>query len=113
MLTDDLRFKALKHVQDNPQLTQRELAGLLGVSLGRTNYCLQALIEKGLLKAANFRNSKNKRAYMYKLTPSGLREKTALAVRFIKRKELERQALLGEIAELQRELEQQPAEEKA
>ncbi len=113
MLTDDLRFKALKHVQANPQLTQRELAGLLGVSLGRTNHCLQALIAKGLLKAANFRNSKNKRAYMYKLTPNGLREKTALTVRFIQRKEQERQALLREIADLQRDLDQQPVEEQA
>ena len=104
MLADDLRYHALKYVQANPQLTQRELAGLLGVSLGRTNYCLKALMDKGLLKAANFRNSNNKRAYMYKLTPSGLTEKTALAVGFIRRKEHERQQLLREIAELRDEL---------
>ena len=103
-LPDDLRYQALKHLQDNPGLTQRELAERLGVSLGRTNYCLRALIDKGLLKAANFRNSQNKRGYLYKLTPNGLQEKTAMALRFIQRKERERVELLREIDELQRDL---------
>lgn len=101
---DNLRYQALNRLQANPDLTQRELASQLGVSLGRVNYCLNALIDKGFLKAANFRNSRNKRAYLYKLTPSGMSEKTRLALRFIQRKEQERQDLLQEIEALRQDL---------
>lgn len=101
---DDLRFQVLRFLEQKPDMTQRELAAALGISVGRVNYCVQALIERGLVKAANFRNSRNKRAYLYKLTPQGLSEKAALAVRFLRRKEQERQALLQEIEALRAEI---------
>ncbi len=104
MRSEDLRFQVLRHLEQKPDMTQRELAAALGISLGRVNYCVQALIERGLVKAANFRNSRSKRAYLYKLTPRGLSEKAALALRFLRRKEQERQALLQEIEVLRAEL---------
>ncbi|EAR23491.1 MarR family EPS-associated transcriptional regulator [Nitrococcus mobilis] len=104
MRPEDLRFQVLRHLEQKPDMTQRELAATLGISLGRVNYCVQALIERGFVKAANFRNSRNKRAYLYKLTPNGLTEKAALALRFLRRKEQERQALLQEIEALRAEL---------
>ena len=73
--SDTIRLQLLRLLADNPQLTQRELAQALGVSLGATHYSLRALIDKGLVKAENFRNSQNKRAYAYLLTPKGLTEK--------------------------------------
>jgi EPS-associated MarR family transcriptional regulator len=85
-------------------MTQRELAAALGISVGRVNNCVHALIAKGLIKARNFRNNRNKRAYLYKLTPQGLAEKAALTLRFIRRKELERQTLLLEIEALRAEV---------
>ena len=86
MLTDEYRYKILKALEKNPEISQRDLAREIGVSLGRTNYCLKALIDVGLLKASNFRNSKNKLAYMYLLTPSGVKEKSAITERFLKAK---------------------------
>lgn len=103
MLNDEYRYKILKLVSDNPEISQRELAQQLGVSLGRVNYCLKALIEKGLLKASNFRNSKNKLAYMYLLTPHGIEEKAAITVRFLQHKVREYESLQSEIEELRRE----------
>jgi EPS-associated MarR family transcriptional regulator len=103
MLTDEYRYKILKLVSDNPEISQRELAQQLGVSLGRANYCLKALIEKGLLKASNFRNSKNKLAYMYLLTPHGIEEKAAITIRFLQHKMQEYEVLQSEIEELRRE----------
>ncbi len=75
MLTDEYRYKILKVLEKNPEISQRDLARELGVSLGRVNYCLKALINVGLLKVTNFRNSQNKLAYMYLLTPNGVKEK--------------------------------------
>ena len=95
MLTDEYRYKILKMIEAKPNITQRELARDLGVSLGRANFCLKALIEKGLLKATNFRNSQNKLAYMYLLTPHGLEEKSSITLRFLKAK-IKEYALLQE-----------------
>jgi EPS-associated MarR family transcriptional regulator len=103
MLTDEYRYKILKLVADNPKVSQRELAHQLGISLGKVNYCLKALIDKGLVKASNFRNSNNKLAYMYLLTPSGLEEKASITVRFLKWKMQEYATLQAEIEELRRE----------
>lgn len=103
MLTDEYRYKILKLVEQNPAISQRELAQQLGISLGKVNFCLKALIEKGLLKATNFRNNKNKLAYMYLLTPSGLEEKASITLRFLKYKLQEYQVLQEEIEELRRE----------
>ncbi len=82
MLTDEYRYKILKLLEVNPEISQRELAEQLGVSLGKANFCLKSLIEVGLLKVTNFKNSKNKSAYMYLLTPSGIEEKAKVTVTF-------------------------------
>lgn len=103
MLTDEYRYKILKMVENNPAISQRELASQLGISLGKVNFCLKALIEKGLLKATNFRNNKNKLAYMYLLTPSGIEEKASITLRFLKYKMHEYEVLQAEIEELRRE----------
>jgi EPS-associated MarR family transcriptional regulator len=103
MLTDEYRYKILKLVSDRPEISQRELAQKLGISLGKVNYCLKALIDKGLLKASNFRNSNNKLAYMYLLTPSGIEEKSAITLSFLKWKMQEYETLQAEIEELRRE----------
>lgn len=103
MLTDEYRYKILKLVESNPELSQRELAKALGVSLGKANFCLKALIDVGMVKATNFRNSKNKLAYMYLLTPHGIEEKARITMRFLKYKLKEREQLLQEIEQLRQE----------
>lgn len=103
MLTDEYRYKILKALEHNPEISQRDLARELGVSLGRTNFCLKALIDVGLLKVTNFRNSRNKLAYMYLLTPNGVKEKTLITERFLKLKMQEYKALEAEINMLRTE----------
>lgn len=103
MLTDEYRYKILKILEANPEISQRDLARELRISLGRVNFCLKALIEKGLLKASNFRNSQNKLAYMYLLTPRGIEEKTHITSQFLKIKMQEYQQLAAEIEALRRE----------
>jgi EPS-associated MarR family transcriptional regulator len=104
MLTDEYRYKILKLIETNPAISQRELAKELGISLGKTNFCMKALIEKGLLKASNFRNSKNKLAYIYFLTPKGIEEKASVMARFLKWKMHEYEMLQVEIEQLRGEL---------
>lgn len=104
MLTDEDRYKILKLIEANPEISQRQLAQQLGISLGKANYCLKALIEKGILKANNFRNNKNKRAYLYKLTPKGLEEKANVTARFLKKKMQEYEQLQYEIKQIRKEL---------
>lgn len=103
MLTDEYRYKIFKLVESHPEISQRELARELGISLGKANYCMKALIEKGLLKVGNFRNSKNKMAYIYKLTPKGIEEKSNVTVRFLKQKMTEYESLKSEIEFLRQE----------
>ena len=103
MLTDEYRYRILKLLEKDPTASQREIARELGVSLGRVNYCLQALIEKGLIKVNNFRQNEIKRAYLYYLTPKGVQEKTKVTVRFLKAKLDEYESLKREVALLQRE----------
>jgi EPS-associated MarR family transcriptional regulator len=103
MLTDEYRYKILKLVEVQPEISQRELSKTLGISLGKTNYCLKALIEKGSLKVSNFRNSKNKLAYMYLLTPAGIEEKSIMTLRFLKAKIKEHEILNAEIKILMQE----------
>jgi EPS-associated MarR family transcriptional regulator len=103
-MTEEAHYKILKLLEQNPQATQRELAGELGVSLGKINYCLKALIEKGHIKAENFRTSQNKAAYLYLLTPRGIKAKASISVQYLERKMAEYDALRNEIAELEREL---------
>ncbi len=104
MVTDEYRYKILKLIEVRPEISQRELADALGVSLGKVNYCIKALIDVGILKAINFRNSKNKLAYMYLLTPEGVEEKTKITLRFLKNKMLEYEKLQDEIAILSAEV---------
>lgn len=103
MLTDEYRYKILKLVEVKPEISQRELAAELGISLGKANFCLKALIKVGLLKATNFRNSKNKLAYMYLLTPNGIEEKSSITLRFLKSKIQEYESLQAEITLLMQE----------
>ncbi len=103
MLSDEYRYKILKRLEANPEISQRELAGELGISLGRVNFCVQALIEKGLIKARNFRNNKNKKGYAYLLTPRGIEEKARITVEFLKIKLAEHEALTREIKSLREE----------
>ena len=103
-IPEEIRLKLMRVLADNPDLTQRQLADALGVSLGATNYCLRALIDKGLVKASNFRNSRSKRAYSYLLTPAGITEKLRVTRAFLARKQAEHAAIQKEIEELRREL---------
>lgn len=104
MLTDEYRYKTLKELQQDPGLSQRELAKRLGISLGKANFCLKVLIEKGSIKADNFKNSANKTGYLYLLTPKGLEEKVILTQRFLQRKVAEYEALEQEIEQLRKEV---------
>jgi EPS-associated MarR family transcriptional regulator len=103
MESEEIRLRMLRIVSENPKVSQRELSELLGISLGKTNYCLQALVEKGLVKMNNFKSNKNKLAYAYLLTPGGIEEKALLTVRFLKKKMAEYEALKGEIEQLRRD----------
>ena len=94
----------MRILQENPDLTQRELAEKLGISVGGLNYCLKALMEKGLVKMKNFANSKNKFGYVYVLTPTGMAEKAAITHRFLQRKMNEYEALKAEIEALRSEV---------
>ncbi|MDO9521676.1 MAG: MarR family EPS-associated transcriptional regulator [Pseudohongiella sp.] len=106
MLTDDARYKILKRLETNPDISQRQLAEELGVSLGKVNFCLKALIEKGMIKARNFSKSEHKKGYLYVLTPAGIESKAALTRRFLSRKISEYDTLKSEIEELQKEVAQ-------
>ena len=100
----EIHLKVLRHIEENPKVTQRELASELGVSLGKTNYCIKALLDKGFIKAKNFHNSNNKRAYFYKLTPTGIEAKARISVAFLRHKMREYEQLKQEIDQLQNEV---------
>ncbi len=101
---NEIHFRVLKVLEEDPEISQRDLSKKMGVSLGKTNYCLKALLDKGLIKAANFKNSKNKIAYRYLLTPKGLEQKSQLAMHFLKRKLAEYDTLKKEIDQLKSEV---------
>ncbi len=103
MFDDTTSYGLLKTLEKNPSLSQRDMAKRLGISLGKVNYCLNALIEKGCLKVNNFRKSDNKLAYTYYLTPRGVEEKARITMRFLKWKIQEYERLRIEIDELTRE----------
>ncbi len=110
VLPDELRYQLLKELDANPGISQRELAKIVGVSLGKTNYCLKAIIEAGWVKAGNFARSDNKMNYAYVLTPKGLSEKASVTMRFLKKKQVQYEQLEREIAELRKEAERQTLE---
>ena len=109
-LQEDTYFRVMRILQENPDLTQRELAEKLGISVGGLNYCLKALMEKGLVKMKNFANSKNKFGYVYVLTSAGIAKKATITHRFLQRKMDEYEALKAEIEALKSECDtSQPA----
>jgi EPS-associated MarR family transcriptional regulator len=106
MLPQDLPYYLLCQLTHEPAASQRGLAERYGVSLGKVNYCLRALVDKGLVKANNFRRSDNRLAYAYVLTPAGLGEKSRLTKAFLQRKLAEFETLQQEIEALRREVDQ-------
>lgn len=109
MLTDEMRYKLMRALEANPEISQRVLAKDLGVSLGRINYCLQALIEKGWVKVGKFRNNRNKSAYAYLLTPHGVKQKAALTMQFLSLKLREFEVLRSQIRDMKRDAKDQLA----
>jgi len=104
MHKSDAEYLILKKFEDNPHLTQRELSKELGVSLGKTNYTINALIDKGWIKLKNFKRSDKKLGYSYLLTTQGIAEKAVLAQKFLKKKSDEYNKLKQEIENLRNEL---------
>ena len=107
-LQEENHLKVLRLLEVNPQLSQRNLADALGISLGKTNYCLKALLDKDFIKMQTFNKSQNKLAYAYLLTPTGITEKAGLTVRFLARKVAEFESLTLEIEALKSEVNQAP-----
>ena len=103
-MREETYLKVMRLLQENPDLTQRELAEQLGVSVGSVNYCLKALMEKGLVKMKNFIHSKNKFGYVYVLTPTGIAERAELTSKFLARKVAEYETLQAEIQTLKAEM---------
>jgi EPS-associated MarR family transcriptional regulator len=103
-MTEQTKLKVLQLIQSQPDLTQRDMAQQVGVSLGQVNYVMQALREKGLVKLENFSKNPNKLQYVYLLTPQGMLEKAQLTVYFLQRKRAEFEALKQEIAELEKQV---------
>ena len=104
LISEEISLRALKALEQNPKLSQRELSAELGVSLGKAHYVVKALVDLGFVKLDNFRRSDNKLGYAYLLTPRGMREKAAITVRFLARKQEEYRRLKDEIKQLQVEV---------
>jgi EPS-associated MarR family transcriptional regulator len=103
-LQEENHLKVLRLLEANPRVNQRDLASSMGISLGKANYCLKALVDKGWIKMQNFRNSQHKLGYAYLLTPSGIVQKADLTARFLLAKMAEYESLNQEIEALRREL---------
>ena len=99
----ETHLKILKNIQANPDISQRQLAEELGVSVGKVNYCLRALIDKGFVKAGNFKRNTDKLSYLYLLTPRGIEEKASLTTNFLKRKIVEHEKITQEIEQLKQD----------
>jgi len=102
-LQDEITYKFLKIIENEPHLSQREIAQKMGVSLGKTNYCLKALLDKGFIKVRNFYKNKKKKAYIYFLTPNGIEEKAQVTYRFLQKKIDEYETIKIEIENLKSE----------
>jgi EPS-associated MarR family transcriptional regulator len=103
-MSTETHLKILKYIESNPHISQRKLAEKLGVSVGKVNYCVKALIGKGFVKAENFKRNANKMGYLYLLTPKGIEEKAKLTASFLKRKIAEHEKITKEIEQLKREV---------
>ena len=112
MYQKDIRLDLLRKLEENPQYTQRELSKEMGVSLGKINYCIKKLTEKGLIKISNFKQNPNKISYVYILTPKGIEEKTKLTIQFLKIKINEYELLKEEIEMLQKDTEKMMSDRK-
>ena len=108
MPSEEAQYKLMRLIEANSELSQRELAREMGVSVGKLHYCLKALTDKGYVKVRNFRQSGNKLRYAYKLTPSGLQEKARVTLRFLRHRIAEYEALKHEIEQLKREASDRP-----
>ena len=108
-LPDSIRYRLLSYLNDHPDASQRDLARELGISLGKANYCIRALVAKGWVKVRNFRNSRKKEAYLYILTSKGLEEKVNVTAAFLRRKIEEFDLLTKEIEHLTAEVERHAA----
>jgi EPS-associated MarR family transcriptional regulator len=108
----DIHLDLLRKLESNPHFTQRELSREMGVSLGKVNYCMKKLTEKGWVKLSNFSHNPNKMSYAYLLTPSGIEEKSRLTFSFLKRKVIEYEILKKEINALQLESEEMTNENR-
>ena len=104
MLSDERQLKAMRLLQEDPEISQRQLATAMGISVGATNYCLRALVDKGWVKLENFQKNPNKLGYLYLLTPTGVNAKAALTAEFLKRKLVEYEKLSDEIESLRHEV---------
>lgn len=113
MLDDATRYRLLQLLEAHPELSQRELAERAGISLGKANYCVKALVDKGWVKIQNFRNNRNKSAYLYQLTPAGVSEKFRVTREFLARKVSEHAALAAEIEQLRKEVLSNAKEDQA
>ena len=102
--SNEARYRILKYLAEHPNATQRQLASELGISVGKVNYCVRALMEKGWLKVQNFTNSSHKSAYSYVLTPKGIEEKMSVTYAFLRRKVSEFDLIRKEIEELTAEV---------
>jgi EPS-associated MarR family transcriptional regulator len=103
MLAEEMYFRVLRLLETNPRMTQRQVASALEMSVGKANYCVRALVSKGWIKAINFKNSHNKIAYMYLLTPRGIERKAALTLEFLRVKTREYEALQAELRDIRSE----------
>ncbi|MBI52007.1 MAG: MarR family EPS-associated transcriptional regulator [Chloroflexi bacterium] len=104
MNDQDYEYRVLRIYEEDPNLTQREISAMLGLSLGKTNYIIKGLIDKGFLKLSNFRDSNNKKSYIYILTPKAISERALLTKNFLKRRSEEYNELKKEIKKLKKEL---------
>ena len=103
-LSDEIHYKILQLLESQPEISQRQLSKELGFSLGKANYCIRAMLDRGWIKAKNFKNSRNKIAYVYLLTPAGVEKRAKMAARFLRRKVREYEQLKREIEQLQKEV---------
>lgn len=109
MPNSEMHYKLMRLLESNPEMSQRRAARELGISLGKVNYCLQALVRKGWLKAVRFKNNQRKTAYLYFLTPRGIKQKASLTVQFLLIKTQEYEALHREIQQMRREVDENPS----
>ena len=110
LIGDEIRYKLMRLLQANPEMSQRDVARQLDISVGKVNYSLRALVGRGWVKVNNFKNSQNKLAYKYLLTPRGMEEKSRLTIRFLRAKMDEYENLKMEIEQIRREADSRGAE---